>query len=239
MKASSREQLDRFWAHQLGIDLSLESIPRICCTVQHLYSGVQLFANRERLVIASPPAKVKLIQNAIIDVSPEEAFTVEWLQQIFANEAERIIGPAEVNYADETTFRSESSQVGRALLASETEAYRGLLAALDPKEIEDSGASIPSFPAFGAFSDDILCSVASYEVWKPSIAHIRVATHPNYRRRGFARAAVQALANAALDCGMILQWRAVAWNKNSLGLAYDLGFNYYCSTLYVRLRDPE
>jgi len=38
---------------------------------------------------------------------------------------------------------------------------------------------------------------------------------------------------------MILQWRALAWNKNSLSLARDLGFNYYCSTLYVRLRNPE
>ena len=239
MKAHSWEQLDRFWSHELGIDSSLASTPRICCTVQRLYSGVQLFANGERLVIASPPAKAELIQNAIVDISPEEAFSVEWLQRVFANDAERILGPAEVNYADETSFRSEPSHRGRALLTSESDAYRVLVDALDPKEVEDSGVSSDAFPAFGAFSDDILCSVASYEIWKPSIAHIRVATHPNYRRRGFATAAVQALAASALDCGLILQWRAVAWNKNSLSLARDLGFNYYCSTLYVRLRNPE
>jgi GNAT superfamily N-acetyltransferase len=239
MKAHSREQLDQFWAQELGIDSSLASTPRICCTAQHLYSGVQLFANSERLVIASPPDKVELIQNAIIDVSPEEAFSVEWVQRIFARDAEKIIGPAEVNYADETSFRSETSRCGRALLASDSDTYRDLVAALDPKEIVDSGVSIPTFPAFGAFSDDILCSVASYEIWKPSIAHIRVATHPNYRRRGFAKAAVQALATEAFDYGLILQWRAVAWNKNSLSLARDLGFNYYCSTLHVRLRNVE
>jgi GNAT superfamily N-acetyltransferase len=239
MKPHSREQLDRFWADQLGIDSSLASTPRICCTVQQLYSGVQLFANSERLVIASPPDKAELIQNAIIDVSPEEAFSVQWLQRIFAKDAEKIVGPAVVNYADETNFRSEPSRSGRALLASDSDSYRELVAALDPKEIEDSGVTIPTFPAFGVFSDDILCSVASYEVWKPSIAHIRVATHPNYRRHGFAKAAVQALATEALDCGLILQWRAVAWNKNSLSLARDLGFSYYCSTLYVRLRNIE
>jgi GNAT superfamily N-acetyltransferase len=242
MKTSSWEQLDRFWAHKLGIDSGLASTPRICCTVQHLYPGVQLFANGERLVIASPPAKAELIQKAIVDVSPEEAFSVEWLQRVFADDAEKILGPAEVNYADETSFRSDQSLRGRALLASESDAYRVLVAAFDPKEVEDSGVSFPALdtvPAFGAFFDNILCSVASYEVWQPCIAHIRVATHPNYRRRGFAKAAIQPLAAAALDCGLILQWRAVTWNKNSLSLARDLGFNYYCSTLYVRLRNTK
>ncbi len=238
MKTHSREQLDRFWADKLGIDSSLASTPNICCTVQHLYSGVQLFTNGERLVIASPPDKAELIKKAIIDVSAEEAFSVEWLKRIFANDAERIIGPAEVNYADETSFRSEPSHRGRALLASDAVAYRRFVAALDPKE-EDIGVSSDAFPAFGAFSDDTLCSVASYEVWKPCIAHIRVATHPSYRRRGFAKAAVRALAVEPLENGMILQWRALAWNKNSLSLARDLGFNYYCSTLYVRLRNPK
>jgi len=238
MKMHSREQLDRFWADKLGVDSSLASTPNICCTVQHLYSGVQLFTNGERLVIASPPDKAELIKKAIIDVSAEEAFSVEWLKRIFANDAERIIGPAEVNYADETSFRSEPSHRGRALSASDAVAYRRFVAALDPKE-EDIGVSSDAFPAFGAFSDDTLCSVASYEVWKPCIAHIRVATHPSYRRRGFAKAAVRALAVEALENGMILQWRVLAWNKNSLLLARDLGFNYYCSTLYVRLRNPK
>lgn len=236
MKAHSWEQLDRFWAHKLSIDSSLASTPRICCTVQHLYPGVQLFLNGERLIIASPPAKAELIQDAITDVSLEEAFSVEWLQRVFANDAEKIVGPAEVNYADETSFRSELGHRGRALSPLDSDAYRTLVAALNPK-VEDIGvSSSDEFPAFGTFSDDVLCSVASYEVWKPCIAHIRVATHPNYRRRGFAKAAVQALAEAAFDCGLILQWRAVAWNKSSLALARDLGFNYYCSTLYVRLR---
>jgi len=236
MKAHSLEQVDRFWAHKLGIDSSLASTPRICCTVQHLYSGVQLFSNGERLVIAAPPARAELIQKAIVDITPEEAFSVEWLQCIFGGEAERIIGPAEVNYADETNFRAETGHFGRALLASDSDAYRAFVNALDPMELEASGAvSSDAFPAFGAFSEDVLCSVASYEVWEPTIAHIRVATHPSYRRRGYARAAVQSLAEAALHRGLILQWRALAGNKSSLSLARALGFQYYCSTLYVRL----
>lgn len=224
MKSENREAVDRFWAHELGADAGLGNARTVCCTVQNLYSGVQLFRDAERLIVACPPNKVKFIQDTIADVSPEELFSVEWLQRVFAQDAERILGPAEVNYADETTFRSGRNHFTRPLSAADAAAYNTLAAALDSKEVEDSGVSSEAFPAFGAFSDQILCAVASYEIWETSIAHITIATHPAYRRRGFAKAAVGALAMAAFDQGLILQWRAVAWNKNSLALARDLGF---------------
>lgn len=235
----SWERVDRYWARELGIDPSLASMPpRIYCTVQHHYSGVRLFVNGERLIIASPPDRAELIKEATFGITPEEAFSVDWLQRVFGDDAEKIRGPAEVCYADETSFRAEPNS-GRALLASEYDAYRALVESLDPKEIEEiGGVRSDAFPAFGAFSDGILCSVTNYEVWEPSIAQIHIITHPNYRRRGFARAAVQALAAEALDRGLILQWRAHAWNESSLSLARALGFEFYCSTLYVRLRNP-
>jgi GNAT superfamily N-acetyltransferase len=237
MKSENWEAVNRYWARELGMDAGLGKASAICCTVQHLYSGVQLFRDDERLIIACPPTKAKFVQNAVAAVSPEEVFSVEWLQRVFAQDAERIVGPAEVHYADETSFRSERSYFTRPLSAADSAAYSALVAALDSKEVEDSGSSSRAFPALGAFSDRTLFAVASYKVWEPSIAHITVATHRNYRRRGFAKAAVGAPAAEALGRGLILQWRAVAWNKNSLSLARDLGFKYYCSTLYVRIRN--
>lgn len=238
MKADSWEQIDRFWAQELGLDSGLAGTPGLLCTVQQRYSGVRLFSNGERLVIAAPPAKAEFIREAIFNVSAEDAFSVEWLSCTFADDAERILGPAEVAYADETSFRTELNHGGRALSASDSATYRQLVAELESEVVEETRITADTFPAFGAFSGDTLCSVASYEVWEPAIAQIRVATHPSYRRRGFARSAVQALAAAALDRGLILQWRALASNQNSLALARSLGFNYYGSTLYVRLRNP-
>lgn len=239
MKTDTREQLDQFWAHELGVPSGLGGTPRLCCMVQHLYPGVQLFSNGERLILASPPAWAEVLHEAIVGVSPVDIFSVAWLQRVFANNAERILGPAEVHYADDTSFRAALNPHGRALSTADVPVYRELVAALDPKEVEESGVSAEAVPAFGAFCDDRLCAVASYQVWQPSIAHISVATHPDHRRHGFAKAAVQALAAEALDRGLILQWRAVAWNTNSLALARSLGFAYYCSTLYVRLRNTD
>jgi predicted GNAT family acetyltransferase len=169
----------------------------------------------------------------------EELFTVEWLRRVFANNAERIIGPAELNYADETTLRSEHSHYVRPLSTADSVAYSAFIGAFSSEEAEESALSPETLPAYGAFFEDMLCSVARYEVWQPCIAQISIATHPHYRRRGFAKAAVGALAAAAFDEGLILQWRSVAWNKNSLALARDLGFQHYGSTLYVRLRNSD
>jgi RimJ/RimL family protein N-acetyltransferase len=190
-------------------------------------------------VLSAPPAQADFIEQAIRGFSPDEVFSVEWLRRVFSRDAERIVGPAEVNYADNTTFRSHAHESTRAISTADSALYEKLAASLDPKEIEDSGFSGDVLPAFGAFSDGILCAAAYYRIWEPSIAHITVATHPAYRRRGFAAAAVGALAADAFERGLILQWRAVAWNRNSLALARNLGFRYYCSTIYVRLRDPQ
>jgi GNAT superfamily N-acetyltransferase len=207
--------------------------------VQRLYAGVQLFKRGRQLVLAAPPDRAELVQDKVCGLSVDELFSVNWLHGVFGQDAERILGPAHVYYADSTTFRPESALAGRPISSGDAGAYRSLAAALDSNELEDSGFSGDAFPAFGAFSGDVLCAAASYSVWEPSIAHIIVATHPRYRRRGFASAAIRTLAAHAFDRGLILQWRTVAWNENSLALARSLGFSHYCSTLYVRLRSSR
>jgi len=240
LKPDSQRAVERFWAHELGVDPGfLATAPEVSCSVQRLYAGVQLFRRGGRLVVAAPPDQAPLLQDAMRGRSADEVFSAEWLQRVFVQDAERILGPAHVHYADGTSFRSESSGAARPISASDAAAYRSLAAALGSKEVEDSGFSGEAFPAFGAFSAGVLCAAASYTVWEPSIAHLMVATHPGYRRKGFASAAIGALAADALPRGLILQYRAVAWNASSLALARALGFRHYCSTLYVRLRAPR
>ena len=238
MKPENLRELDRFWAYELGITTGLANTARIAFVAQSLYPGVQLFRNTEKVIIACPLMKLESLRRAAAGISAEELFSVAWLQRTLGDEAEKILGPADLNYADETNFRLPNRDDTRPLSQADSEAYRKLAAVLDPKEVEDSGFSPSAFPAFGAFSEGFLCSAASYKAWEPSIAHITIATHPNYRRRGFAKAAVGALARAAFDHGLILQWRALASNTASLALARELGFEYYGSTIFVRLRNP-
>jgi GNAT superfamily N-acetyltransferase len=238
MKEETYRALDKFWAQDLGLDSGFDASP-VRCVAQELHLGVQMLRRDGRLVIAAPPDKCGVIQAAIGGLSPAELFSVEWLQRVLGRDAVKILGPADISYADETSFRSALPGGARALSTADSEAYRLLQAALDPKEQEESGLTADKYPAFGAFSGDMLCAVASYSVWEPSIAHIVVASHPDHRRRGLASAAIKALAADALNRGLILQWRALAWNQPSLALARDLGFKHYCSTIYARLQPSE
>lgn len=236
--ANSLQKIHRFWAHDLGVDseILLPQVPGIICAVQNNYSGVQLFRRGSTLIVASPPGISDSVRDGVHGRSPDNVFSVQWLQSVLGSQAEVILGPAEVNYADATTFLTAHHGSARPLSDADSDAYRLLISSLHESEIAESGATAGKFPAFGSFSDNVLCAVASYAIWASSIAHIIVATHPRYRRRGFARAAVQALAADAFERGLILQWRAVTWNTNSLALAAALGFEHYASTMFARLK---
>ena len=239
MKEKTRQLIEQFWTHDLGLESDAFGRSEIRCSIQSLYNGVAVFRQAGDLVVAVPAAHHARVQDSMRGCSMEEVFSVEWLRSSLGEKAEKILGPAEVHYADETTFKSPGANRGRSLSEEDGLSCRALQAALTATEAEESGYSADWLPAFGAFSGNTLCAAASYSVWEPSIAHIVVATHPEYRRRGFAKAAVGALADDALNRGLILQWRAVAWNKGSLALARDLGFEHYCSTIFARLTNSS
>ena len=236
MKDNTLQIVERFWAHDLGLDTEGFGQPERLCSVQTLYNGVQMFRRPGKLVVAVPANQQDRLQSAMVGCSVDDIFSASWLKSALGDHATKILGPAEAHYADETTFRSPESSVARALQPEDRVACQRFQAALSPTEAEDSGFNAAVFPAFGAFSGSTLCAAANYSIWKPSIAHIIVATHPDYRRRGYAKAAIGALAQHAFKRELILQWSAVAWNVNSLALARDLGFEYYCTRIFARLR---
>lgn len=240
MRDMSQEYVEQFWTHELGAGSGLVSVtPQMGCAAQTLYHGVQMFRRGDRLIVAAPARYAEFIAGALHGRSVDECFSSAWLQATLGDDAERVLGPAEVHYADESSFRGTAGHDARSLSDADGVAYQALAAAMNSKEIEGSGLSPDNFPAFGAFSGDTLCAAASYRICQPSIAHIVVASHPKYRRQGFARAAVSALAAAALKSHLVLQWRALVSNSESLKLARALGFDHYCSTLFAPLREPR
>jgi GNAT superfamily N-acetyltransferase len=236
MKEKTRQVVETFWTHDLGLDSDGLGQSGVRCSVQQLYNGVAVFRRPGTLVVAAPAEQHDRIQECMQGRSVDELFSVDWLRSTLGEDAAKILGPAEVHYADETTFRSPGAPSARELSKEDEPSCRLLQSALKASEAEESGYSAERLPAFGAFSGNTLCAAANYSIWEPSIAHIVVATHPERRRRGFAKAAIGALANDAFKRGLTLQWRAVAWNENSLALARVLGFEHYCSTIFARLR---
>ena len=218
----------------MGLLEGLETLaPGVYCTVQQLYAGVQLLERNGRLVVASPPSHAELTRKRVSDLPIEQLFSIDFVARMSAGDVERVLGPAQVLYADIQTFRRSPVPHCRQLTSDDAHRIEALAGTLTASELELSGFNADQPPAFGAFAGGVLCAVASYELWSSQIAHITVVTHRDFRRQGHARAAISALADHALARKMVLQYRAVECNENSLALGRSLGFEYFCSTIYA------
>jgi GNAT superfamily N-acetyltransferase len=235
MNPSHQQDIDLFWSAELALPPGFQpKAHEVHVIAQELYSGVQFFQREDWLVIAAPPQRVTPITEWVRGATVSEVFHVGFVEQMLLPDVGKIIGPAHVAYADDTQFHPSPAVSCRMLTAADGEIMHALAASLSRAELEQSGFDADEFTAFGAFADGTLCAVANYQVWEPRIAHITVATHPDHRRRGHARAAVSGLAKHAFAQGLVLQYRALAANTHSLTLGRSFGFRHYCSTIYAR-----
>jgi GNAT superfamily N-acetyltransferase len=232
----NQQEIDRYWATEMGTGSNfMRNTSEVICTAQQLYSGVQLFHRDGFLVIASPQHLVDFITTSIHGLPVRNIFSVEFVGRLLGSGIERILGPAHASYADSSTFNPSPIVFCRLLTPEDSAICQSFTEALSAAEIDQTGFDFQEGPAFGAFANGVLCAIASYQIWEPRIAHITVATHPDYRRRGYGRVAVSALAQHAFARNLILQYRALASNENSRKLGHSLGFQQYCSTIYARL----
>lgn len=151
-------------------------------------------------------------------------------------DAQRVIGPAFIGYADASSYRSDGSGARAHILdgASERLAIDELRAAVSAVEWEHGGAEKAEAYA-GVFDGARLAALASYERWGERIAHISVVARPAHRSRGYGRAAVDALASAAVARGLVAQYRTLIANAPSMAIARHLGFERWAVSLAVRI----
>ena len=74
------------------------------------------------------------------------------------------------------------------------------------------------------FKGQELVALASYQLWGERIAHIAFATHPLFRGRGYATAAVSALTKIVFERHLVPQYRTLETNSASMDIARRLGF---------------
>lgn len=186
---------------------------------------------RNGAAIASLPStcadKLKgLLATVVSDCSPAS------FAKALASVASVVIGPAYVGYATTVNLPEHPA---RSLTQGDDLVLRDLQQACDATEWEHGGCAADS-PASGVFAEDQLVSVASYEVWGGTIAHISVITHPDFRGQGLGRSAVAHLAQRAILSGLLPQYRTLVSNVRSIRLAESLGFQHYATSMAVRLK---
>lgn len=99
------------------------------------------------------------------------------------------------------------------------------------------GAPVEGAPVEGAPAPEPLAG-AGYVVWAGRLAHMGVLTSPLERGRGYGLLAAAVGTNAALEAGLIPQWRARWDNEPSKRLAQVLGYELVGSQTTVLIDPP-
>lgn len=241
LAAATRAAADGYWAEVFGCapgDLRPSRpvvLPRPAAGGE--YHGAQLHAFGAAPLALLPPPLVDRYR-APLAAAMEGGLEADgrW-REVFGDLVGKVIGPAEVWYADAATFRPSTGDAPARLLGpGDGEGVEALRRACDPLEWEHGGGRPGPHPAAGVFVDGALVALAGYQLWNRRLAHLSIVTHPAHRGRGHGAAAVSALVPEAMARGLVPQYRALRENAASLSIARRLGFVHHSTGLSIRFR---
>jgi GNAT superfamily N-acetyltransferase len=242
LEKTTLEIADGYWAQDLGCtrDELRPRAPRLQSHAGGLtgYPGVFILVLDGAAPVVSVPAELQQRLSARSDEFTAAAVaTPDGLRHLLApTEIARVIGPAQLNYADAATFRPTALKPARKLGRSDREQFEGLQAACDPADWDGKGFDLEARHTFGAFDEQgELRAVADFDLWAERIAHLSVVAHPQAQGRGYGPSAVAAAASFALESSLVLQYRALRDNRASLRVAAKLGFQSYGWSMAARL----
>lgn len=231
------ETVEAYWAGHLGCS-SDEFHAGSSCVVRHApaladYRGIFIFVRERSIVVSLPPGFVVPDCTRLEFWTSADARDCIRLATTFDVPTSAVIGPAMLSYADTGSLRA-TRRSARMLTRTSLSALAGLRAACPTLEWEYGGSAATATMA-GVFERGELVAVSGYEIWGDKIAHIAAITHPAFRGRRLAQAAVSRVAAHALTSGLVPQYRILESNVPSMAVATALGFVPLATTVAVRL----
>jgi RimJ/RimL family protein N-acetyltransferase len=207
------------WARLVGLDtlarLAVIVDPRspICRT-----GWIGILALDDTVTVAVPTEALRdPVRSALAGVTPTDAARPDVVGPLLSP-TRSVLGPATLSYPPLgfVPDRSSASPVP-------TDELRAFLATMPSDDLEESGFVADDMEAVHGSRTEhgAIASVCGYRRWPNGVAHLGILTSPDHRRRGHARQAATAALRAAIDDGLLPQWRARV--AESQALAAKLG----------------
>ena len=240
MRPSTEQTIKAAWAQLLGVS-ELGSAERMVLVRDQAetVSFVRIFGQG---VLTGPQWALDRARN----LRDDELALLPVLMRLASDHGARPLGAAELSYTDERVEHADLP------VTESSAAVVALEAACSPEDVDEVGlgsmshhwvlldghqsASDGSAEAARAgeadtsVTDDdaddqpVPLAGSGYTVWAGTIAHMGVLTSPAARGRGYGLLASAVGTNAALDAGLVPQWRARWDNETSKHLARVLGY---------------
>jgi RimJ/RimL family protein N-acetyltransferase len=165
----------------------------------------------------------------------EPPTTLDALVTRLGDDAERVVGEAQLSYADAATLQLRVD-TATDTIADDDPRLSALEATADRDEWLEASADEPCALRRGIVDRVTLRAVAALQVWDDTIGHFSVFTRAADRGHGLAAQVVSPVIAASLDLGVVPQWRALLRNVASQRVADKLGFVPLGRQMFVRVR---
>ena len=229
-----------WWAEELGVNEPELSAHADGVTLSPSVNvpGIFLFRRGGDLRIGAPMHQVNAIHDALIGHPIAKFMKPKFWRKKLPDFCGIGVGPALLHYLDAAPKSWDKPTprgfLVRGLAPMDARAVADFAEALTPTEREHSGVEISSRGLWGVFEGRNLVAIASSDPWPNRLAHVGVAVHPERRGRKLAQLVVQAAARGSIARRRIVQYRTLATNSASVGVARALGMEVFAETLYVR-----
>jgi RimJ/RimL family protein N-acetyltransferase len=212
------------WSRQLQVPVSLLAEPGLHVVPREDARGVVVLELGRVVVVTAPPPMTERLG----ELGAGRLADIDAVVTATGDPSARPIGVATLSYADRDTLAvpdpatlpgpvTPPRPAGAADVAA-------LLAATAPDEGDESGVVDMPTSWLLPFPDGSPAAAAGYASWHDRIAQIGVLVHPAARGRGLASRVAAVAAGAALDAGLVPQWRCREGNAPSSRVAQRLGF---------------
>lgn len=173
---------------------------------------------------------VEPLRDALVNPAGETTIDLDRLRAALA--VVDVLGPATLAYLEAEDFVGGHEAAAVERLPAGHHEVRGLLAAVEDADADESGLEGITSAAFVVREGPDVVAAAGYRSWPGSVAHLCILTASRYRGRGLARLTASAAVTDALERRLVPQWRARL--EPSRRVARALGFRELGTQVSVR-----
>lgn len=237
LRPATLETLADYWATWLGCEpaaLSGEGVtvlPARWPSDRH----VRVLVRDAATVVVAPAALVDHVETRAGALASLDGRDPDRVTRALELDPGRVLGPQFVGYADRSTLRAVEVRGVRPLERRDADALADLRAACPADEWSGrvGGFAVEEHAVVrGRFVDGDLVAVAACGE-DDAVAGVGVIVHPEFRRRGHGSAVVAGVARAAIERGLVPEYRTHETWTASLELARGVGFERYATSVVL------
>ncbi len=234
----------RSWAISLGCPVSYLEQARVVSVLRDFAEDereVRIFARGESAVVSMPSADARdfdLGNNEIAELVELARGNAEPGTFLIMRGRTLVVGdePVAISLLDHDTFKT-ATNLARAVIVYDPrpDLLDSLRNEVSAVEWEKGGGLLRSPHRVGALAGSVLVALATVSTADGHVGRIRVVVAPKFRRRGFGRLVLQALAKNVLAEGLLPSARIGPNDSAARALAGATGFVLFARALTLRI----